>query len=191
MIKTCIHFAAWMIVIFAVTLGTGLAGENGKSQELSRALADIRSAEQMINQRTALAEEVRQRLRQQVDGLKAEIQLERRRTSVAAFPQARQIRRIDFNLRLVQQLLGYMDCLDNRIGCFRAAVLALEFHRQQIRDDMLMLRTLNDADTASLMRQLAADIEHFKKQVDRPLVMASSSGLRPLDTIWTEVVQGK
>jgi len=191
MIKTCILVAAGLIVLFAGTLGTGLAGENGKTQELSGALVDIRSAEQMINQRTALAEDVRQRLRQQVDELKAEIHLERRRSSVASFPQARQISRIDFNLRLMQQLLGYMDRLDSRIGYFRAAVLTLEFYRQQIRDDLLMLRTLNDADTASLMRQLDSDIEHFKKQVERPLVIASSSGLRPLDAIWSDVVQGK
>ena len=191
MTKKRIHVAAWLIGFLVGTLGTGLAGEDGKSQELSRALADIRSAEQMINQRTALAEDVRQRLRLQVDELKTEIHLERRRTSVVSFAQARQISRIDYNLRLMQRLLGYMDCLDSRIGWFRAAVDTLEFYRQQIRDDMLILRTLNDADTASLMRQLASDLEHFKKQVEGPLVTASSSGLRPLDVIWSDVVQGK
>jgi hypothetical protein len=191
MTKKSLHVAAWIIGFLAGSLSTGLAGEDGKSQELSRALADIRSAEQMINQRSALAEDVRQRLGQQVDELKAEIQLERRRTSVTSFPQARQVSRIDYNLRLVQQLLGYLDRLDNRIGYFRTAVLTLEDYRQQIRDDMLILRTLDDADTASLMGRLAFDLEHFKDQVERPLVIASDSGLRPLATIWSDVVQGR
>jgi hypothetical protein len=191
MTKPCVHVAAWMIGFLVGTLGTGLAGEDGKSQDLNRALADIRSVEQVINQRAALAEEVRQRLGQQVDELKTEIHLEQRRCSVASFPQARQIGRIDYNLRLVQRLFAYMDSLDNRIGGFRAALQTLEFYRQQIRDDMLILRTLKDADTASLMRQLTSELEHLKVQVERPLLTASSPGLRPLETIWSEIVQGK
>ncbi len=189
--KNRILFAAWMIGSLIGTWCTGLAAEDSKPQELNRALADIKAAEQMINQRTALAEEVRQRLRQQVDELKAEIHLERRRTSGASFPHALQVSRIDYNLRLVQRLLGYMDRLDNRIGYFRSAVHTLEFYRQQIRDDMLILRTLKDADTASLMQQLASELKHFKNQAEKPLLIASTSGLRPLETIWADVLQGK
>lgn len=191
MTKKCILFAAWMIGSLIGTLGTGLAAEGGKSSELNQALADIKTTEQMINQRTAFAEDVRQRLTQQADELKAEILLERRRTSAASFPQARQISRIDYNLRLVQRLLGYIDRLDNRIGYFRSAVHTLEYYRRQIRDDMLILRTLNDADTAGLMRQLAADLDQFKSQSERPLLTASGSGTRPLESIWNEVLQSK
>lgn len=191
MMKKRILLAAWMTGFLVGTLCTRPAAEDGKSQELSRALADIKTAEQMINQRTALAVEVRQKLGQQVDELKAEIQLERGRTSVASFPQALQISRIDYNLRLMQRLLGYMDRLEQRIGYFRSAALTLEFYRQQIRDDMLILRTLNDADSAKLMRQLASDLDQFRTQSERPLLTASGSGLRPLETIWTDVLQGR
>jgi len=173
------------------TLGTGLAAEDSKSQDLNRVLVDIKAAAKMINQRTALAEEVRQKLAQQADELKAEIHLERCRVTVASLPQARQISRIDYNLRLVQRLLGYIDRLDHRIDFFRSAVHTLEFYRRQIRDDMLMLKTLNDVDTASLMRQLGADLDHFKNQASQPLLTASSSGLRPIETIWGDVLQGK
>lgn len=191
MTKPCAHVAAWMIGFLVGTLGTSLAGEDGKSQELNQALADIRSVEQIINQRAALAENVRQRLGQQVDELKTEIHLEQRRCGVASFPQARQISRIDYNLRLVQRLFAYMDSLNNRISGFRAAAHTLEFYRQQIRDDMLILRTLNDADTASLMQQLASELEHLQIQVKRPLLTTLSPGLRPLETIWSEIVHGK
>lgn len=189
--NTRILFAAWMIGFLAGTLGLAQAAEDRKSQDLNCALADIKAAEQVINQRTALAEEVRQRLTQQADELKAEIHLERRRATVVSFSQARQISRIEYNLRLVQRLLGYIDRLDSRIGFFRSAIHTLEFYRRQIRDDMLILRTLDDVDTANLMRQLAADLDHFKHQAGQPLLTASTSGWRPLESIWAEVLQGQ
>jgi hypothetical protein len=154
-------------------------------------LSDIGAAEQMIRQKVALAEDTRQMLRQLADEFKAEIQQERRRTNVAAFQQALQINRIDYNLRLVQRLFGYIDRLDERIGNFRSAVCALDFYRRQIRDDMLILKTLSDADTAGLMRQLDADLSGFTVQAQKPLLTASTGGLRPLEAIWGDILQGK
>jgi hypothetical protein len=168
-----------------------MAVNDGKAQELDRALLDIGAAEQMIRQKAALAENVREMLRRQADELKTEIHQERRRTNVTAFPQALQISRIDYNLRLVQRLFGYIDRLDDRIGYFRSAVHTLDFYRRQIRDEMLILQTLNDADTAGLMRQMASDLNGFKAQAEKPLLAAAASGLRPLETIWSDILQGK
>jgi predicted Zn-dependent peptidase len=169
----------------------GVAADDGKAQELNRALLDIGAAEQMIWQKAALAESVRQMLRQQADELKSEIQQERRRTNVATFQQALRINRIDYNLRLVQRLFGYIDRLDDRIGYLRSAAQTLDFYRRQIRDDMLILRTLNDADTAGLTRQLASDLGGFKDQTGKPLVAAAPSALRPLESIWSDILQSK
>ena len=188
------HHLISAALVIGFTLGAwcaGAAADAGKAQELNRALADIGAAEQMLRQRAARAEEARRMLRQQADELKAEIQQERRRTNVAAFQQALQVCRIDYNLRLVQRLFGYMERLEDRIGYFRTAVHALDFHRRQIRDDLLILKTLNDADISGLMRQLAADLSGFTAQAEKPLLTASASGLRPLESIWSDVLQGK
>jgi hypothetical protein len=186
--RPLLFFAAGSIVFLIGALGPVLAAEAGKSLELNRALVDIKTAEQMINQRTALAEEVHRRLTQQVDDLKAEIHLERRGTHVASFLQARQISRIDYNLRLIQHLFGYIDRLDSRLAFFRSAIHTLEFYRRQIRDDMLILRTLNDVDTSGLMRQLAVDLDRCREQVGQPLLTGSRQGLRPLEAIWSDVL---
>jgi uncharacterized protein HemX len=188
------HHLISAALVIGFTLGAwcaGAAADAGKAQELNRALADIGAAEQMLRQRAARAEEARRMLRQQADELKAEIQQERRRTNVSAFQQALQVSRIDFNLRLVQRLFGYMERLEERIGYFRTAAHALDFHRRQIRDDMLILKTLNDADISGLMRQLAADLNGFTAQAEKPLLTASALGLRPLEAIWSDILQGK
>ena len=188
------HHLISAALVIGFTLGAwcaGAAADAGKAQELNRALADIGAAEQMLRQRAARAEEARRMLRQQADELKAEIQQERRRTNVAAFQQALQVSRIDFNLRLVQRLFGYMERLEERIGYFRTAAHALDFHRRQIRDDLLILKTLNDADISGLMRQLAADLNGFTAQAEKPLLTASALGLRPLEAIWSDILQGK
>ena len=188
------HHLISAALVIGFTLGAwcaGAAADAGKAQELNRALADIGAAEQMLRQRAARAEEARRMLRQQADELKAEIQQERRRTNVSAFQQALQVSRIDFNLRLVQRLFGYMERLEERIGYFRTAAHALDFHRRQIRDDLLILKTLNDADISGLMRQLAADLNGFTAQAEKPLLTASALGLRPLEAIWSDILQGK
>jgi hypothetical protein len=168
-----------------------IAADDGKAQELNLALQNIGAAEQMIRQKAALAESVRRMLRQQAEELKSEIRQERRRTGVAAFHPALRVDRIDYNLRLIQRLFGYIDRLEDRIGYFRSAAQALDFYRRQIRDDMLILRTLNDADTAGLMHQLASELNGFRDQAEKPLLTASASVLRPLETIWSDILQGK
>jgi len=188
------HRVVSAALVIGFTLGVwcaGIAAENGKAQELNRALAEIGAVEQMIRQRAALAEDARRMLKQQAEELKAEIHQERRRTHVAAFQQALPVNRIDYNLRLVQRLLGYVDRLDDRIWSFRSAVQALDFHRRQIGDDLLILKTLNDADISGLMCQLASDLIGFKAQAEKPLLSAPSAGLRPLETIWADILQNK
>ena len=171
--------------------GAGLGAEEDKAQALNRALMDMQATEQFIRQRAGVAENVRQRFLQQADDLKAEINQERRHVLVTTFPQALQISRIGYDLRLMQQLFGYIDRLKIRIGYFNSAVHSLDFYRRQIRDDMLYLQTLNDADTAGLIRQLTADLNSFKSEAEKPLLSSSGSGLRPLDTIWSDILQGK
>ena len=183
-------FAAWLTGFLIGTVCPGLSAEDGKSQELNRALADIAAAEQTINRLTAVAEDACRTLTRQSDELRAEIRLERRRTNAASFAQARLISRIDYDLRLLQRLVGHIDRLNERIGYFRSAGHTLESYRRQIRDDQLMLRTLNDVDTGSLMRQLAVDLGQFRNQAGKPLLTASASGLRPLESIWGDLSQG-
>jgi hypothetical protein len=182
------------LLVVGLTLGAGWAGfaaEVGKAQELSRALEEIGAAEQAMRQKTALAEDARRVLRLQAEEFSAEIREERRRANVASYQQALQVSRIDFNLRLVQRLSGYIDRLEERIRYFRSALNALDFYRRQIRDDMLILRTLSDADTAGLLRQLAADLNGFNAQAKKPVLTASGAGLRPLESIWSEILPGK
>lgn len=169
----------------------GIAADDGKAQELNLALQNIGAAEQMIRQKAAQAESVRRMLRQQADELKSEIRQERRRTGVAAFRPALQVDRIDYNLRLIQRLFGYIDRLEDRIGYFRSAAQALDFYRRQIRDDMLILQTLNDADTAGLMHQLASELDGFRDQAEKPLLTAAPCALRPLESIWNDTLQNK
>jgi len=171
--------------------GAGLGAEEDKAQALNRALMDMQATEQLIRQRAGLAENVRQRFLLQADDLKAEINQERRHVLVTTFPQALQISRIGYDLRLMQQLFGYIDRLKIRIGYFNSAVHSLDFYRRQIRDDMLYLQTLNDADITGLIRQVTADLNSFKSEAEKPLLSESGLGLRPLDAIWSDILQGK
>ena len=176
---------------FIGVLATGLVADDGKSQALNQVLKEIQATEQLIRRKAELAENLRLGLLQQVDDLKAEINQERRKVLITAFPQALQISRIDYDLRLLQRLFGYMERLKDCIGYLNCAIHTLDFYRRQVHDEMLFLQTLNAADTAGLMRQLADDLNSFNSQTENPLIATSNSGLRPLDTIWNDILQGK
>jgi hypothetical protein len=188
------HRRIWNIVIGALAtlmLTAGIsAADGGKTAELQRALQDIRRAEQTIQARAVQAEALRSRLRQEGEGLKAEIRDEQRRNGAQPNPGAVQIPRVDYNLRLLQRLNGYLEQIDARLAEFQAVSAGFERHRERIRDELRMLRALKDADIGDLLRQLAAALEEAAARCAAPLIVLPTAQ-RPMEALWAEVVQGR
>lgn len=174
-----------------VALDAGRAASDEKSQALNLGLMDIQTTEQAIRRKAELAENLRQGFRQQIDELKSEVNQERQHVSAKELPHALQSARIDYDLRLIQMLFAHIERLDDRIAYLSSAVQALDFYRRQIQDDLLFLRTLNQADIAGLMHRLAADIKRFTDQAENPLPFVSKPGPRPLEAIWKDILQGR
>jgi chromosome segregation ATPase len=175
----------------ALLLAAGVgAADGGKAAELQRALEEIRRAEQAVQARISQAEAVRSRLKQEGEGLKAEIRDEQRRQGPLQYAGAIQVRRIDYNLRLLQRLAGYTEQIDARSTELQAFTARFERHRERIRDELRILRALKDADISDLLRQLATTLEDAAARCAAPLITLPTAQ-RPIETIWAEVVQGR
>jgi hypothetical protein len=166
------------------------AADGGKPAELQRALEDLRCAEQAVRARIAQAEAVRSILKQEGEGLKTEIRDEQRRHGILQYPGAIQIRRVDFNLRLLQRLAGYSEQIDARVADFQTVMACLERHRERIRDEMRIVRTLKDADISDVLRQVAPTVAEAIARCGAPLVTAPAPE-RPAESIWAEIAQGR
>ena len=175
----------------ALMLTAGMsAADGGKPAELQRALEDIRRAEQTVRARAVQAEALRSHLRQEGEGLKAEIRDEQRRNGAQPYPGAVQIPRVDYNLRLLQRLNGYLEQIDARLAEFQAVSAGFERHRERIRDELRMLRTLKDADISDLLRQLAAALEEVAARCAAPLVTLPTVQ-RSTESIRADIAQGR
>jgi chromosome segregation ATPase len=175
----------------ALMLTAGMsAADGGKPAELQRALEDIRRAEQTVRARAVQAEALRSHLRQEGEGLKAEIRDEQRRSGAPPYPGAVSIPRVDYNLRLLQRLNGYLEQIDARLAEFQAVSAGFERHRERIRDELRMLRTLKDADIRDLLRQLAATLEEAAARCAAPLVTLPAAQ-RSTESIRADIAQGR
>lgn len=178
------------IAVLLLTVGLNASADAGKNDALQQALEDTRRAEQSVRARIALAETIRSRLRQEGDLLKTEIRDEQRRLGLLTYPTAVRIKRIDNNLRLLQRLEGYTGQLELRQAELRAILGCFERYRERIRDEVRMVRTLDDADTGDLLRELSAVVQDVYARCDKPLITAPAPE-PSAERIWADILQGR
>jgi hypothetical protein len=181
--------AAMAVVLVACLFGSGLADDAGKTATLNRTLSDIAELSRSINQQIEEACALIDRLSEQRELLTHEINQERERHGIASFRQAVQINRIDYNLKLIQQLSAYIERLHGSAEYFRGANQLLNFYARQARDDLLMLKTLQDADISGLMNKFAAAKNEFEMVLNKPLLDASGPYPRSLEMTWNEILR--
>lgn len=174
------------LILCGGMLAPAAAGAD-KSSELNRVMAEMKAAMQVNADRVEVARTKCGELRHQVLLLKEEIASERRRSGVGSFGGGLQVKRIANNLKLIQQLTAYIDQLELKVADFQAANLRLEFLARQAEDDLLMLKTLNDADIARLTRRIRSALDEYALQAEKPLIVVSELRFRNIEALWREV----
>jgi len=181
--------AAMAVVLVACLFGSALADDAGKTATLNRTLSEIAELSRSINERIDEACALLDRLNEQRELLKNEINQERARHDIASFRQAVQIKRIDYNLRLIQQLTAHIERLNGSVEYFRVANQLLNFYARQARDDLLMLKTLQNADISGLMNKIIAAKNEFEMMLNKPLFVASGPYPRSTEMIWNDILR--
>lgn len=173
-------------------VGTALAAGAEKEAELNLTLHNLTEAARLVAARAATAAAVLAQLQGHSEALEAEIQEERRRVRALTLRQALRVRRIDYNLQLMQQAAAYAAQLESRLAYLRAAETRLNSYREQVRDDRVMLRTLDTLDSSFLLSQVRETIEELHRQCTVPLLVAGKAdGIPGLETLWNDIVQGR
>jgi hypothetical protein len=191
MVKTLIGQATKTVAWILISVGACVASGGATDLELDQALLDIKATAQLIAERAATAAAALEKLQARSQALRSEILQEGRCGSAATFRQAEQIRRIHYDLRLLQQVAGYQIQLEDRLAYFRKATAHLNACREHVQDDRLMQRALQSAPDSGLLRQIREAIKDYRRQCDAPLLNAkSASGPRELEILWNDIVKG-
>ena len=159
-----------------------------KSTELKIVVAQMKTAGSLHAARIEAAKAKRGGLVERVRQLREEIAVERRRSGPAALSVALKTDRVAYNLKLIQQLFAYIDQLELRVAYFQAANLRLDFLMRQAEDDLMMLKTFGDADTARLTRRIRDALGEHALQAEKPLIVVSELRFRDLEAVWKECV---
>ena len=167
-----------LVILFAGghALATGY-----KTTELNRKMAEISSLQQGLTEKLALAmvktEALKDEIRQEISQLQAD-----------SYQKAVLSPRIGHNLKLIQQLLGYISGLEDKILYLQNGHETLRFYFQQIQDDLLMIKTLNDLEVDKLIAKINLTLDVYSPETARPLFDADSVPLKDTERIWQEIV---
>ena len=182
----CSSLAALMI--YLLLCGPNYASEQ-KTTELKRKMAEISSMQQGLSKKIALVMQKQEQLRQKVDELEKEIKLEKAQLLTESYLKAIRNPRIEFNLKLIQMLFGYITGLTDKISHFQNGYETLDFFQQQAQDDLLMIKTLNDMEIDELIAQINSVLDEFIPELDKPVFDTNEIPSKDTEKIWNEIIQ--
>jgi len=182
----CRSIAALMI--YLLLCGPNYASEQ-KTTVLNRKMAEISSLQQGLSKKIALVIQKQEQLRQKVDELEKEIKLEKAQLQTESYLKAIRNPRIEFNLKLIQLLFGYITGLTDKISHFQNGYETLDFFQQQARDDLLMIKTLNDMEIDELVAQINSVLDEFIPELDKPVFDTNDIPSKDTEKIWNEIIQ--
>ena len=186
--KHLIRSGLALLIVNLLICGLGHANEH-KTTELNRKVAEMSSLQQGLSNKIALVEEKRVQLKQKMTQLEKEIKEEAERLQVDSYPTAIQNPRIEFNLRLINLLFGYVTGLTEKISYFQNGYQTLDFFRQQAQDDLLMIKTLNDMEIEKLVAAINVVLDEFIPELSRPIFDTRDVPSKDTEKIWNEIMK--
>jgi hypothetical protein len=179
-------FSAAIILISVLGVGAGQTAGN-KSTELKLKMTEISALQQNLSGKIALAMEKKDQLEQKTDELKQEIKDQNEQFEIETYQKAILNPRIDYNLRLIQLLLGYISRLDDKIVYFKTGNDTLNFFYQQAQDDLLMIKTLNDLEIDKLIAKINEVLDEYIPETSKPMFDVNDVPLVDTEKIWNEI----
>jgi hypothetical protein len=176
------------IIIGIVGFGSVYASGN-KSTELKLKMNEISSLQYNLTEKIALAMEKKDQLKQKARELEIEIRDQKDQFSIENYQKAVLNPRIDYNLKLIQLLLGYLASLDNKIVYYKNGHDTLNFFFQQAQDDLLMIKTLNDLEIDKLIAQINEVLDEYTAGTSKPMFDANDVPLKDTKLLWKEIIK--
>jgi len=182
----CFCAAAMMVVLSGYET---ICASSAKAAELKKKLVEITSLQQALNGKLSQAVDKREQFKEKMNLLKMEIIEEKDQRKIETYQTAILNHRIDYNLKLIQLLLGYITRLNEKIIYFQTGNEMLAFYFGQVQDDLLMIKTLNDLEIDKLIAQINLLLDEFIPQADKPMFDVNDIPQKDTEQIWNEITR--
>ena len=178
------------VVLTICLVGLGSVCASGlKTTELNLKLTEIVSLQQDLTGKIGLAMEKKDQLAEKTAALKNEVKDQNEQLKVKTYQKAVLDPRINYNLKLIQLLLGYITRLDEKIAYFQNGHDILTFFFKQAQDDLLMIKTLNDLEIDKLIAQINEVLDEYIPATNKPMFDVNDVPLKNTEKIWQEIIQ--
>lgn len=182
---------AYMMVACLIWLYWTLDAKAIKTTELNQKMSEISALQHKLTGKIALAAEKRNYMEQKVIELQNEIKSRAGQFKNQSYQMAIQNPRIEYNLKLIQLVLGYISRLNERIDYFQNGQETLTFFFQEAEDDLMMIKTLNDLETDKLISQINEILDEYIPESDKPMFDVNDVPLGNTEKIWNEIINTK
>jgi hypothetical protein len=186
--KHLISISLTSLMIYLLFCGPSYASEH-KTSELHRKMAEISSLQQKLSQKISLAMQKQEQLSQRVDELEKEIKHKKKQLQIESYLKAIRNPRIEFDLKLIQLLIGYIYGINEKISSFQNGYQTLVFFQQQAQDDLRMIETLNDIEIDKLITKINSVLDEFFPELGKPVFDAQNIPMKDTEKIWNEIIQ--
>jgi len=181
---------SWTLIMISFLLGYGFAHATAtKSAELKLKMTEISSLQQALSGKITLAAEKKDQLVQKTQELKKEVRDQNEEYKIETYQRAILNPRIDYNLRLIQLMLGYIARLDDKIVYYKTGHDMLNFFFQQAQDDLLMIKTLDDLEIDKLIAQINEVLDEYIPETSKPMFDVNDVPLKDVEQIWNETMK--
>jgi len=180
-------FSYTAIALIIFLLSGSVYASGFKTTELNRKMAEISSLQDGLSGKIALAMDKRNLLEQKTEALQEEIRQQKDQLQIDSYQKGILNPRIDYNLKLIQLLLGYITRLNEKILYFQNGNETLSYYFRQAQDDLLMIKTLNDLEVNKLITQINSALDEYTSETTKPLFDVDGVGLKDTEQIWNEI----
>ena len=173
-------------MILLLSIGS-ISAASPKTRSLEQKIYAISVLRATIMDKIDQAIEIRTRLEQRFAELRDEIRAEQTRFVIHSRQQAMQNLHIRYNLSLIQVILAYTNCLNQRIDYFQTGNERLRFMIDEINDDIEIINTLKDMEIESLINRIDRLLDEFTLETKKQLFEVADIQPLPIDHIWNEI----
>lgn len=178
----------WVILfMILICYPSEILANDIKLSELRSKMTEILSLRERLIQRQAQAFRLRSQLKEIMMELEEEIGTEKNRLRINSYQAASRSPRIDFNLKLIQKILGYISGLDKKIEYLNLGSEELRFLYRQADDDLKILETVHDIEIDNLVGQINQISKKYQGQDEKLLIDGGDFDLIPPETIWNNM----
>lgn len=178
------------LTLFLCVMGFAfLSHADDRAAALQQKMADINLLQNQLNERKSEAIEIREKLYTHLSTLKAEIETVAAKENINEFKTAQNIPRIRYNMRLIAEILSYIDQFNQKIRYFQIGQDKLEYLYQQADDDLKIINTLTNLKIEALVSQIDVIVFEYLPEAHRILITLDALNVINAETVWRKIIQ--